>query len=62
MIDLVVFGINIKVLIMKKSILNLGKVLNKTDQKQISGGYPKYLMKRNVKTTVFFNVLMVSFI
>ena len=25
---------------MKKSILNLGKVLNKTDQKQINGGKP----------------------
>ncbi|WGH76865.1 hypothetical protein P8625_06905 [Tenacibaculum tangerinum] len=25
---------------MKKSILNLGKALNKTSQKQINGGYP----------------------
>lgn len=25
---------------MKKQILNLGKTLNKTEQKQINGGYP----------------------
>ncbi|CAM1339562.1 hypothetical protein TAESTU_10684 [Tenacibaculum aestuarii] len=30
--------INIKFLIMKKSILNLGKALNKVEQKQINGG------------------------
>jgi hypothetical protein len=28
-----------KFLIMKKSILNLGKALNKAEQKQIQGGY-----------------------
>ena len=30
--------INSKFLIMKKSILNLGEVLNKTQQRQVNGG------------------------
>jgi uncharacterized protein VirK/YbjX len=30
----------LNILIMKKSILNLGKALNKAEQKSINGGYP----------------------
>ncbi|WP_156025620.1 hypothetical protein [Tenacibaculum sp. 47A_GOM-205m] len=39
---------------MKKSILNLGKVLNKTNQKQISGGYPQIPDEEKCKDYCFF--------
>lgn len=39
MVVLAVLDVNYKTNIMKKSILNLGKTLNKTTQKEINGGY-----------------------
>ncbi|MGG6231627.1 hypothetical protein [Tenacibaculum sp. SDUM215027] len=35
---------------MKKSILNLGKVLNKADQKEINGGLPPCFCSANPVT------------